>query len=439
MSYETSLLVLNQRGDALALKSDSAYRLPTVRLESGRVGIALSRAVRTQLGLEVFLLILPGAAEDSIPTLRLQTDAAATPPGYFWIPPSEIVEPVPLPPHIFRAFSSADREVGRYGWYSEVQGWLGREVTRMGHNLRSLEQWNGRVGGVLLRVTTDGPHFWFKAVSGFNVREIWIAQMLAERHPACFPRILATESAWNAFLLEHVEGTELYESYDLATWERVARLLADVQMDWLGRDDDLLHGGAVDLRPESLRVKMPGFLTHVAAAMARQPKTPPAVLMEKDLDHLQVALHALCYEVASLPFASGLANADFSPHNTLITSRGPMFIDWAEACVSFPLIAGEYMWNRMAVESPSRQRWQDALRGVYLNHWAQEYGCDKVNRAATLLPAFALLAVAMFYHEREDPRSSPYDSYLRSLTRKLVREVTSLQSPTEKNFEVTHV
>jgi hypothetical protein len=131
--------------------------------------------------------------------------------------------------------------------------------------------------------------------------------------------------------------------------------------------------------------------------------------------------------VAQLPLADGLANADFSPHNTLITTKGPVFIDWAEACVSLPLIAGEYMWNRMVVESPERRPWQEHLRNSYLSRWAQEFGAATVARAADFLPAFSLLAVAMFYHERECHGPSPYDKYLRSLARKLNHSVQTLE------------
>ncbi len=427
MSYETRLLILNREAEVLTQRTESGFRLPGISAESGRVGISVTRAVRAQLNLEVFLLVLATIRDDgAMPVLRLQSENCPLPKGLVWIKPSEISDPIPEEQHIFHTFSGDDAGIGRYEWYTLVQTWLVREVSNLGFTIKSLEQWNGRPGGVLLQVNTDGPIFWFKAVTDFNAREIGIAQLLAARHPAHFPKVLATAPEWNAFLLEHVDGEELYAIDDLPTWQRAARLLASVQIDWLGHEEKLLRAGAADLRPLAIRNKLPQFLAHVAAAMQRQPKTPPARLDVHDLNELRQRLEFFCMEVNTLPFACGLANADFSPHNTLITASGPRFIDWAEACVSLPLIAGEYMWRRMALETPARAAWVDPIRAAYLARWSETFGAAAVERSARLLPAFALLAVAVFYHEREDPNGSRFDGYIRSLTRKVLYSVREL-------------
>jgi hypothetical protein len=429
MRYETSVLIVNEELQILATRDGRALTLPQVSVEGGRAGIALSRAVREQLGLEVFGLVLPPLTARTPQPLRTQTERVEPPHGYLWADPAELEGEAQRISSSISEVSVADTRFARFAWYSEVQEWLKVELGKRGYRVCTLEQWNGRVGGVLLRVVTNGPPFWFKAVSDFNAREIGIVHLLAAKHPHLFPQIVASEPAWGAFLLEHVEGRELYDCDDLATWTEVAEQLAGMQIDWVGPSEDLLAVGAADLRAESMTSRIPGFLDHVDDAMARQPKTPPGTLIRADLDHLADLLYWLCGEVPSLPFANGLANADFSPHNTLITHRGPMFIDWAEACISLPLIAGEYMWNRMAVESPDRRGWQTTLRKAYLGRWARRYGAGPVGRASELLPAFSLFAVAMFYHEREHHGPSPYDSYLRSLARKLHGEARKLLLP----------
>jgi hypothetical protein len=418
MTYKAGLLIVNEFGQVLARGQGTQLTLPEVDVEQGRVGISLSSAVREQLHPEVFCLVLPEAAITDLHVLRLQPSRKVLAPGLVWVRPGQLPNAGELET-ILQHVSATAENFGGYAWYGCVALWLQQQLRTLGFTIRELEQWNGRIGGVLLRVATNGPDFWFKAVSDFNLREMAIAQLLASRHPAHFPRILATEHGWNAFLLEHVEGTELYDCDDLETWKRTARLLAEIQMDWTGNSDPLLKAGAADLRAATMVAKIPGFLDHVDDAMARQPKTPPVRLTRVDLDELGNALYALCADVATLRFSDGLANADFSPHNTLITSRGPVFIDWAEACASLPLIAGEYMWNRMVVESSDRVQWRSALRTAYLRRWAEGYGAAAMEEAAKLLPAFSIFAVAMFYHERESHGPSPYDSYLRSLARKL--------------------
>ena len=426
MTYEVSLLILNDQSQVLARRAGATLELPRVQVESGRVGISLSRAVRDQLGLEVFCLVLSEFCESGLYPLRLQSEGAVIPNGYFWAKPSEAIDEETHKLPVFAEKVSEDRTLGGYCWYSEVQAWLARQVARLGYRVQSLEQWNGRVGGVLLHVVTDGPQFWFKAVSDFNAREFSIAQLLAGRHPSLFPSVVASEPGWKALLLEHVEGTELHASDDPQVWERVVRVLARMQMQWVGDVSGLLAAGAADLRPMALESKIPAFLEHAAEAMARQSAATPSVLQADELSEIKEQLQELCIETSALPFAEGLANADFSPHNTLITERGPVFIDWAEACVSMPLIAGEYLWNRMAVEAPERKAWQEGLRTAYLKEWSDVYGADVVGAAARLLPAFAVFAVAVFYHEREGHGASPYDPYLRSLARRLHRELKRL-------------
>jgi hypothetical protein len=356
----------------------------------------------------------------------LQSPEQVLPPGYTWANTQELVGCEQIR-QIIVDCTPTDTEFGRFGWYTEINAWLKTQMGLLGHKIVGLEQWNGRVGGVLLRVLTDGPDFWFKAVSEFNTREFLVAQLLAKRHPAHFPRVFAADQRWNALLLEDVRGEELHDCEDLYTWKHVAASLAEIQIEWVGKSDTLIASGAADLRPSSVAQRLPALLDHVAMAMARQAKTPPMILNRCELDDLGDQLETLCAEVSSFAFAEGLANADFSPHNTLITAHGPVFIDWAEACVSLPLIAGEYMWNRMVVEAPQRKDWQDALRITYLSRWSGRFGKDAVDLATRLLPAFSVLAVAMFYHERENNGPSPYDSYLRSLARRLHGEIKLLQ------------
>jgi hypothetical protein len=430
MSYRTKMLILDGHGKVLACRHGYSFVLPDLEVESGRLGISLTRAVRSQLQMEIFCLVLPTHLQNNFQTVCVQSHKNVLPYDCVWIEPEQLNVDEQTKTAIRSTMSEVIATTAGFGgqhWYGQVVAWLQQELSRMGYELQALEQWNGRIGGVLLRVVTSGPNFWFKAVSDFNLREMQIAQLLAEKHPSRFPLVLATHPQWNAFLLENVRGRELYEIDDLETWKTVAATLAEVQGEWTSRGKELLEARAADLRALTILPRLPAFFSHVNEAMSRQKKETPLILSPHQVSGMRNQLERLCEEVGMLPFASGLANADFSPHNTLITSAGPVFIDWAEACVSLPLIAGEYLWNRMAVELPERRSWQADLRMTYLSCWAERYGTETVVRAAELLPSFSILAVAMFYHERECQGPSPYDSYLRSLTRKLHYEIKNLQ------------
>ncbi|WP_158790846.1 hypothetical protein [Granulicella sp. L60] len=382
--------------------------------------------MREQLHLDIFSLVLPNNPETRLHVVRLHRPENGLPSGLTWSDAGDLAGQEFA--SVLSSVDTTNPEFGGYAWYTETTEWIINTLQSMGYSVHRLEQWNGRVGGVLLQVFTNGPTFWFKSVTDFNVREFWISRLLADRHPQYFPRVVASEARWNAFLLQHIEGTELHAIENLDTWKKVARSLAEIQVDWMGNSEILLASGAADLRPSALVERLPGFLTHIASAMERQQTLTPAILRATDLSLLERGVEELCLAAADLPFSEGLANADFSPHNTLIHQQKPIYIDWAEACVSLPLIAGEYLWNRMAVEAPERKPWQNTLRRTYLEPWADSYGKSSVEVGARLLPTFAVLAVAMFYHERECHGPSPYDSYLRSLARLLHHQLKELQT-----------
>jgi hypothetical protein len=191
----TPLVVLNENGQVFVLRRPRSTRLPVVSVDKGRKGFSISRALQDQLGLQVFLLVPPASQHGSFPLLRLQGDGATVPPGYLWKQPHEITGG-PMPePDIFAALSPEDASFGRYSWYPQVVDWLTRRTAELGLELRSLEPWNCRSGNVLLRVSTDGPQFWFKAIHDSNWRDFSISQLLAEQYPQYSPRIVAKEGA----------------------------------------------------------------------------------------------------------------------------------------------------------------------------------------------------------------------------------------------------
>ena len=217
MSYQTSVLIMNERSQVLVRQSERPLKLPRVTVEPGRAGISLVRAARDQLDIGVFCLVPATSTDGAPPPLRLQSMRPEAPNGFRWVDACDCdvdCDHTQIS-QVLSKFSPTDQEFGQYAWYPAVQDWLTGEISRCGYVIRSLEQWNGRVGGVLLRVVTNGPQFWFKAVSDFNAREIGIAQLLASTHPEHFPRVVATQPAWNAFLLEHLDGIELYDCDDL--------------------------------------------------------------------------------------------------------------------------------------------------------------------------------------------------------------------------------
>ncbi len=156
MSHETAVLIVNERLQVLTRREGDTVSIPKVTVDVGRAGIALSRAVREQLRMEVFCLVMPSSAVGALPMLRPQAEHSPAPNGYVWVDP--VSEPQGFG-QILEAFSSidvTDKSFGRFAWYTDVQDWLGARLTQQSHTVRSLEQWNGRIGGG----TPPGRHRW---------------------------------------------------------------------------------------------------------------------------------------------------------------------------------------------------------------------------------------------------------------------------------------
>ncbi len=300
-TYKAPLLIVNEDLQIVLQKTQSGWKLPQVDVSPGRIGIMLSRAVREQLHLDIFSLVLPRTTASQYHVVRLHGTEKDLPIGFAWCDAGEReTEQVTA---ILSSVNTTEPDFGSYAWYTQTTKWIGDTLGNMGYSVHRFEQWNGRIGGVLLQVFTDGPSFWFKAVSDFNEREFGISKLLADRHPQFFPRIVASESRWRAFLVQHIDGIELHAVPNLDIWRTVARSLAEIQLDWMGDSEILLASGAADLRPSALVDKLPGFLAHIASTMERQPATTPAVLSASDLSLLNRMAEELCLATADLPFS----------------------------------------------------------------------------------------------------------------------------------------
>ena len=102
-----------------------------------------------------------------------------------------------------------------------------------------------------------------------------------------------------------------------------------------------------------------------------------------------------------------------------------MFLDWAEACVTSPLLTFEYLREHMARSGIGKPAAGECLAAAYLRLWTSFYSPDELRRALALSPLVAVFAYAM----ANDSWCSPYSvqnpklaGYLRSLTRRMYRE-----------------
>src|SRR5215472_6059204 len=133
---------------------------------------------------------------------------------------------------VLEARDSSSESLPPAGWFDALAAWAQKQVDPHGLKLTGkFCQLNGSPSFSLVRLETNGPSIWFKAVGEPNRHEFPITVMLARRFPRYLPTLIATEPSWNGWLTFEVEGAMLDENSDISTWEKAGGALAELQME----------------------------------------------------------------------------------------------------------------------------------------------------------------------------------------------------------------
>jgi hypothetical protein len=358
------------------------------------------------------------------------------PAGTFWMPPSAAADcsDAGEAAAIRESFEELDAYVrgekmgpfARPGWLRELSSWAQEQVAPLGLRVTGgFRQWNASPTFSLIRLETNDGALWFKATGEPNSHELAVSLLLARLFPKHVPRILGIHRSWNGWLSAEVTGTALDEISDCCTWERVAGELAEVQIASIGKGRELLDGKCKDLRLPGLVNLIDPFLARMADFMAAQEKTSPAPLSNSELASLVEGLKQSCSLLRSFGLPDTLGHIDFNPGNILVSADRCVFLDWAEGCVTNPLITFEYLRRHMergGVEEPAGD---SRLSAAYLRPWAAFFSPNDLLRALAAVPPVAVFvhAIAGDAWRTLNPVSNPaLAGYLRSLTRRMYRD-----------------
>ena len=159
--------------------------------------------------------------------------------------------------------------------------------------------------------------------------------------------------------------------------------------------------------------------------MAAQEKTSPAPLAKSELASLEEGLKESCSLLQSFGLPDTLGHIDFNPGNILVSPDHCVFLDWAEGCVTNPVITFEYLrqhMERAGVEEPAGDA---RLCAAYLRPWAAFFSPDDLRRVLAVAPALAVFThvIAGDTWRTLDPFSNPtLAGYFRSLARRMYRD-----------------
>jgi hypothetical protein len=313
---------------------------------------------------------------------------------------------------------------GKPGWLRTVTEWVDAQAAAAGLRLTgAVRQFNASPTFSLLRLETDGPALWFKAVGEPNVHEYSLTLKLATSFPDFLPCILGSHPAWNGWLAIEAEGTHPDEKSDTETWTRIAAALGELQIASFGQTLYLLNAGCRDVRACTLLELVEPFLGVMAELRERQTRESPPPLSRSELRTLRAQLGDALSEAASCEIPNAIGHLDFNPGNIVVSTTGCTFLDWAEACAGTPLITFQYLLEHL--RRHGHHSCESMITSAYLSAWRRFISSKKIAVALRISPLLAVFAYAACGKAWRDPeqRSRPETArYLRSLTRRMKRE-----------------
>jgi Ser/Thr protein kinase RdoA (MazF antagonist) len=321
------------------------------------------------------------------------------------------------------------------GWIRELFRWAYEQTAPLGLRLTgNFRQYNASPTFSLMRIETDGDALWFKATGEPNAHELSVSLSLARLFPRHVPRILGVHPAWNGWLTVEVSGAELDQTSECSSWERAAEQLAELQIESIGKGAELLEAKCKDLRIRRLVEQIDPYLARMAELMAVQEKPSPAPLSTSELSSLAQGLRESCSLLQDVGLPDTLGHTDFNPGNILVSQDRCVFVDWAEACVTNPLITLEYLCQYLERSAVEETQAVERVTTAYLRPWTSFHSLDDLRRAlavSRLIAVFVYAVATDVWRSSDSLRHPQLAGYLRSLTRRMYREAIHVAERSE--------
>jgi hypothetical protein len=318
------------------------------------------------------------------------------------------------------------------GWIEELFNWAQNEVAPLGLRVNGkFCQLNASPYFALLRLATDGPALWFKAVGEPNLREFSISPTLARLFPTFLPTLIATHPSWHGWLALDFPGSTLDSTPDTTAWERAAKTMAELQIASMETTDKLRDAGCKDLTITSMQRQLDPFIEVMTALMERQEKSTPRALGIEEMLTLHAQVKEALSAFARLGLPDVLGQLDINPGNILCSAERCVFVDWAEAYVGPPFLALEHLGEHFLRTGLGQQGFKTGPGTRYAGEWGRLLSPDAVAAAQRMAPLVAVLAYAVGIEQWTNPelvKSARLAAYFRSLTRRMYREAQRLKT-----------
>jgi hypothetical protein len=447
---DTYRLVVTRRNasEILLLTGGPASTLPSVEIAQGqRIAEQLTVELYARWGCRAYCLLVPILAPGLPYSSVMETTdlEQISPPGTCWKPLDVatcaavgLAEDRTVIEKAIKEWAEYRREPSQApftkpGWLSELLAWAQEQLAPLGVRLTgSFAQLNASPRFSLIRLeTNDASAVWFKATGEPNRHELPLTECIARLFPGCVPELLGVHSAWNGWLTREVPGRTLdHHGTELACWSKAAGDLARLEILSIGKQAELLESACMDLRLPRLIEEVDPWIEHMRGLMASQEKQTPAPLTDPELTFLRDSLEQACSLLLEFRLPDTLGHLDFNPGNILISAERCVFLDWAEACLTNPLITLEYLREHFRRNCADDRAATRSLIAAYMQPWASLVSPGDLKKAATISPLVAVFAYAVGAGARGPSdlrRKSSSDAYFRSLARRMFREARQME------------
>lgn len=450
---EAYRLILTRRdvSEIFLLASGSGFSLPQVEIcPQQRLAEQLTVQARRAWGVEAYCLLVPvlltcsqnRVARCAVMDAVRQNDKA--PRGSLWAPLMVVTDLVGInetrliQESLEQLNACAKNETlspfAKPGWLRKLFLWTRQQIAPFGFRLTgAFQQLNASPTFNLIRLETEDGGVWFKATGEPHSSELPVTVALARLFPRFVPPILGVHPTWNGWLSEDVAGVSLDQVADFDAWRQVAEQLAELQIESIGKTTALLEAQAKDLRVSQLMERIDPFVERMSELMAVQEKPTPAPLVQSELATLAGGLKESCVLLEDLGLPNTLGHIDFNPGNILVSGDHCVFLDWAEGCVTNPLLTFEYLREHM-LRSEIKEPVGKRLASAYFLPWVSLHSPKDLRRAMTLASLVAVFAYAVAtdcWREPEVGRNRTMAGYFRSLTRRMYREAIHIAERSE--------
>ena len=266
-------------------------------------------------------------------------------------------------------------------WLRETAAAHGRRVTG------EITQPHVRPWSTVFRADGDEGTVYLKLCGESQAHEPALTTLLAATDRGLVPDVLAVhpERPW---MLMADGGTKLRDAHDgtalLGAWLDLLPRYAQMQLAFIGREDELLATGTPDHRLDRLPGQLASVIAddRVFAALAQD----LLASSHEELRAILPVLGSLCDELARLGIGPTIEHDDLHDGNVLTRDGRSLVFDWGDACVTHPFLS---LW--IVLRAAARRSGLDErnlaisrLRDAYLEPWRAFASAHELRKAAAL-------------------------------------------------------